>query len=366
MLLMIIVISVLICFSYFLMILKFIRGWKNIPSFEPKDSIGINFPVSVIVPCKNEQKNILKLLSSIAQQSYQNFELIIVDDHSTDKTVNSIQSAKAYLPQIRLIHAKGQGKKNALKEGIAEAGSDLIIITDADCIPSYHWIEAIALFQKHFPSDLIICPVCLSGKNNMFSRLQTLEFSSLVGVAAGSSGAGMPILCNGANLAFRKKTWLKFQHNLHDDELSGDDMFLLENVKKAGGRISFMKSEAGIVISKTPDNLQKFIHQRRRWAAKSKLYTDWSIIFVALIVLAISLLNFAFLALTAFKWYYIFGCLGVFVFKYIMDTRFLYLVRRYSQLERIWGYSFVLSVFYPYYIVFTVISALLFKPKTWK
>lgn len=363
--LLIIVVTVIVCFLYFIMILKFIRGWKRIPSFEPKDSTGINFPISVIVPCKNEQKNILKLLSSIAQQSYQNFELIIVDDHSTDKTVNSIQSAQVYLPQIRLIHAKGHGKKNALKEGIAEAGSDLIIITDADCIPSYHWIEAIAVFQKHFPSDLIICPVCLSEKNNIFSRIQTLEFSSLVGVAAGSTGAEMPILCNGANLAFRKKIWLKFQHNLHDDELSGDDMFLLENVKKIGGRIRFMKSEAGIVMTKAPGNIRGFIHQRRRWAAKSKLYTDWSVIFAALIVFTISLLNFVFLALTILKWYYFFGCLAVFIFKYIMDTRFLYLVRRYSQLEWIWAYSFILSIVYPYYIVFTAISSLLFHPKEW-
>ena len=364
---MILIISaLLICSLYFLLILTFILGWKNTFSYEPKGIIDIDFPVSVVVACKNEQGNIMKLISCLAQQSYQNFELIIVNDHSTDATRNYIKRAHKDFSNILLIDAEGHGKKNALREGIAKAKSDLIITTDADCMPSYHWIEAIASFYNRFPSDLIICPVGLSDKDDLFSRIQALEFTSLVGTAAGSAGAGMPILCNGANLAFTKNVWLKSHKELHQEEQSGDDIFLLESVKKVGGIIRFLKSEAAFVKTKPPKNIMGFIIQRRRWAGKSKFYTDWQIILTAIIVLAISLVSLAFIGMSFDKWQYIIGYLVIFAFKYSIDTYFLYMVRRFFQLDNIWAYSLLLSVIYPFYIVFIAFSSFLLKPTKWK
>jgi cellulose synthase/poly-beta-1,6-N-acetylglucosamine synthase-like glycosyltransferase len=265
-----------------------------------------------------------------------------------------------------LIDAKGHGKKNALKEGITLAKSNLIITTDADCMPSYHWVEAIATFHMRFPCDLIICPVGLSDKDDLFSRIQALEFSSLAGTAAGSAGIGMPILCNGANLAFTKRIWLRSQHNLHDEEQSGDDIFLLESVKKLGGKIRFLKSEAAFVKTKPPKSIGEFINQRRRWAGKSTSYTDWQIIFSAIIVLSISTLSLSLIALSFYQWQFIFGFAGIFIFKYCIDTRFLYIVRRFFQLDNIWAYSIILSIIYPFYVVFIAFSSLLLKPKNWK
>ena len=364
---MVLIISAIIIFIlYLLLILTFILGWKKAFSYEPKGIIDIDFPVSVVVPCKNEQENVMKLITCLAQQSYQNFELIIVNDHSSDATRNYINRAKKDFPNILLIDAVGHGKKNALKEGITKAKSNLIITTDADCMPSYHWIEAIGSFYKRFPSDLIICPVGLSDKDDLFSRVQALEFSSLVGTAAGSAGAGMPILCNGANLAFTKKVWLNSQKDLHSEEQSGDDIFLLESVKKAGGKIRFLKSEAAFVKTKPPKDIMEFINQRRRWAGKSKFYTDWQIILTAIIVLAISLVSLAFIGMAFDKWQYSIGYLVLFAFKYTIDTYFLYMGRRFFQLDHIWVYSLVLSLIYPFYIVFISFSSLLLKPTKWK
>ena len=358
--------TMLICVLYFLMIMVFIIGWRNVFSYEPKGIDELDFPVSVIVPCKNEQENIVKLIGCLAQQSYQNFELIIVNDHSTDATRNYIKTAFKTFKNIQLIDATGYGKKNALKEGIQQANSNLIVTIDADCLPSYHWVEAIASFYKRFPSDLIICPVGLSDKDDLFSRVQALEFSSLVGAAAGSTGAGMPILCNGANLAFTKKIWLRSQDSLHDEEQSGDDIFLLECVKRFGGKIRFLKSEAAFVKTKPPRSLREFVNQRRRWAGKSRLYTDWQIILSAFIVLSISMLSLIYLGLSFYKWQYVLGYAGIFILKYGLDTRFLYVGRRFFQLDRIWAYSLVLSLVYPFYVVLIGFSSYFLKPKNWK
>lgn len=361
-----IIISLVIGFLYFLVIAIFCFGWKRVFSYEPKGIETLDSIISIVVACKNEKDTILTLIASLSQQSYQNFELILVNDHSTDITRNIIKAAQAQYLNVKLIDAVGFGKKNALKEGILSAKSDFIITTDADCIPSYHWLESIMTFQKRYPSDLLICPVGITDGYTIFSRLQAIEFVSLVGAAAGSAGFNSPILCNGANLAFKKSVWLACQNSLHNEEQSGDDIFLLESVKKNKGTIRFLKSEAAFIRTKPSESINEFIKQRRRWTAKSRFYTDWQMIFTACVVLAISVLSLTLLVMSFLEWTYILGFAGLFVFKFALDIRFLYLVRRFFQLENIWIYALLLSIIYPFYIVFIAFSTFLVKPRKWK
>ncbi len=361
-----IVISVVIILLYLFLITIFIFGWKRVFTFVPKGNENLTKLISIVVPCRNEEANIRRFISAIAQQSYQHFELILVNDHSTDRTRNYIKTAQATLPNIVLVDALGYGKKNALKEGILQASSDFIATTDADCTPSYHWLETLVCYQDKYPTDLIILPVKLSYSFNLFSYLQALEFSTLVASGAAAAGAGMPILCNAANMAFTKKTWLKSRDDLHEDEVSGDDIFLLQSVKKRGGKIRFLKSESAFVTAQSAANLQEFIHQRRRWAAKSPSYTDWHIIFTAILILAVSVWELVLLSLSFTSWLplILFGAL--FVVKYLADNLFLMRIRKFFQFEKVWLYSILLSAIYPFYIVFVGVSALLVKPTKWK
>ena len=261
--------TALIAFLYVTLIALFFIGWKRIYAFVPKGNESINMLISVVVPCRNEEKHIRNLIACMAQQSNQNFELILVNDHSVDATRNYIKIAQQTFPKIQVIDAVGHGKKNALKEGIMQANGSLIITTDADCLPSYHWLESIACYQRKNNCDLIICPVKLSGKDSIFSYLQVLEFTSLVASAAGSAGVGMPVLCNGANLAFKKSVWLRLRNELRNDLQSGDDIFLLESVKRSKGKIKFLKSESAFVTTKQAATFSELLRQRRRWSSKT-------------------------------------------------------------------------------------------------
>src|ERR1035437_4432019 len=162
---------ILICILYLILILIFYFGWKQILQYEPKENELSNTRISVVVACRNEQDYIPALISALEQQSYQNFELILVNDHSVDQTGNYIKAAQTSFPNIQLLDAVGFGKKNALKEGILSSKSDLIVTTDADCLPSERWLESIVNFQAQFPTDLIICPVRISENGTFFSRL---------------------------------------------------------------------------------------------------------------------------------------------------------------------------------------------------
>ncbi len=359
------VISILFAVLYLILVLHFIIGWKRTDTFIAADCELPDIFISVIVPCKNEAMNIQPLLLSLAGQNYRNYELILVNDHSDDATLEYLLSAKAKFSNIRVVDAVGCGKKNALQEGIQQSSGDLVVTTDADCMHSKRWLQTIATFQCSQPSDLIICPVLFSQRNSLFSTLQRFEFVSLVASGAGAAGVGKPILCNGANLAFTKTVWQKNQMHLHDEEQSGDDIFLLESIKKQNGIIRFLKSKDAFVVVEPAYSLNVFFKQRRRWAAKSPTYTDWQIITTACIVFGISLLLVTLIGLSFYNPRYLFLFFSVFVVKYLVDASFLYSVRRFFQIQKVWINSFILSMVYPFYIVVVALNSLLIKPKSW-
>ena len=359
-------VSIVVCVLYFSLILILYFGWHNIPNFEPDGKVDNFTKLSVVVPCRNEEEYLRRLLSSLAQQSYQNFELILVDDHSTDRTQRIMRSVEDAFSDIKIIEATGFGKKNALFEGIQMASGNLIVTTDADCVPSFLWLESIVNFQNESRSDLIIAPVRLRATESIFFELQYLEFTSLVASGAAAAGAGKAILCNGANLAFTKSAWIQSIDDMKFDQPSGDDIFLLQSIKKRGGVIRFLKSEAAFVIAEPSKTIKDFFIQRRRWAAKSPSYTDFDLIFTAIIVLAISIYPFVMIAVSAFEPHFLWLFLMVMGFKLLVDMIFLYSVRSFFHLRKVWLFSILLSIIYPIYIVAVSFSAFFVKPKKWK
>jgi len=357
---------VLFCVLYFILIGVFFVGWVRIPDFEPKGEDFAPVCISVVVACKNEELHLPQLLASLVRQSYVNFELILVNDHSTDRTGELMTNVLGFNMPVICVQAAGHGKKNALREGIIRAKGDIIVTTDADCIPTTTWIETIVRFQAFSPSDLIICPVGMTVDSSVFSRLQAIEFTSLIASGAGAAGSGMPILCNGANLAFTRDAWLRSQGDLHENEQSGDDIFLLQSIKKRGGVIRFLKSESAFVTTSSSKTGKEFFAQRRRWASKSPAYTDWQIIATACVVFVMSVLLFFLFVLSVFGIVCWSLFLFVFIFKYMLDALFLTLVRPFFQLHQVWILSLILSVFYPVYISSVALSALLLKPVSWK
>lgn len=352
-------------FLYLIMVLAFIIGWNRNYTFEPRGRELITDNVSVIIPVRNEEHNIRQLITCLAQQSYRHFEIIIVNDHSTDKTRFLVKQAMPSFPNLKLIDAEGVGKKNAIKEGIMHVSSGFIVTLDADCLPTFYWLESIVCFQKKLPSDLLVCPVKIHENDNFFLRVQALEFVSLVASGAGAAGIGMPVLCNGANLAFKKETWLKCQADLHEEEKSGDDIFLLQAIKKRKGVIRFLKSESAVVDTHPVFTLAEFIRQRRRWASKSPSYTDWHIIFVAVLVLTSAIAELV-LLFNGFANHELLIAYGVFfVAKYLVDLSFLSEVQSFFHLKNVWYEALFLSVIYPFYIVFIAITGIVYKPKTW-
>lgn len=359
----IIFVVTLITVGYIDLIVRFARGWKRIPP-AGSETIKENLPkVSVIIALHNEEKNVVSLLNSLKRQSFSNFELVLVDDFSTDKTLNIIEENIAGFCNAKIIALKTHyGKKRAISEGISQSEGELIITTDADCIHNQHWIESIVAFYVQTQADFISAPVRMKGKGTFFNGLQEAEFMSLNASGAGAIGAGKPLMCNAANMAFTRDAWQQSRDELRYAAASGDDVFLLLSVKKHGGKICFLKNPDAIVTTATKENMKSFSRQRIRWSSKAKFYTDKDIIKTALLIFGISLGQVVLLLLSFIHPAYAVVFLFLFVLKFIADYLFLKSVNRFYRIDKLFIKSLFLSLVYPFYIFITATTSF-FSPK---
>ncbi|MBE6312904.1 MAG: glycosyltransferase, partial [Bacteroidales bacterium] len=196
------IISYIIAMLYICYIFRLWRAWKKAERFSFQTGLSSQKElVSIVVAFRNEEQHLAKLQNALAKQTYKNYELILVNDHSTDNFKSKISQER----RIRLLNATEEGKKRALLEGVNAAKGDIVLCTDADCLPCPTWIESIVSFFGTNQTDMVIAPVVMIPEKKAFERIQTLEFASLQAATAGSACAGDPIMCNGANMAFKKK-----------------------------------------------------------------------------------------------------------------------------------------------------------------
>jgi len=362
-------IPITVLLAYGIMICRFAFGWARVRVFDEKDeSKHADTPfISVVVACRNEEKNLPKFLENIKNQSFRNFELVLIDDGSSDLTYERMRSFRADFPVKIVPLTSPQGKKAALRQGIAASQGDLIVTTDADSLAPSDWLLTIALFQAKNNCEMIILPLVLEKtvSNSIFSQLQQMEFATLVASGAGAAGAGDAILCNGANLAFKPSAFFAAADRLHPEEPSGDDIFLLENIKRQGGRICFLKSQKAMVVTQEAQTLQQFFQQRRRWAGKAPAYSDKTLITTSLIVLFISFLQILLLFAGLFCPSLLALLAAVTAGKWAVDTGFLFLIRDFFSVKNVIINSLLLSVVYPFYVCAVAFAALLKKPKRW-
>jgi len=317
-------ISILLIIAYAILIGAISAGWLKLKAFtEIKPSPGVK--ISVIVAVRNEACNIEALLKSLFRQYYPQdlYEIIIVDDDSDDETARLVKefisrhTGTKNLKLITLNKNDGSGKKAAIDKGINASTGELIVITDADCTAGSKWISSLASFFEKYKPHMILGPVCMTDGANIFGKLQSLEFMSLISSAAGSCIAGFPLMANGANMAITRKAYDScggFTGNTKYH--SGDDMFLMMSIKKKFGAkaILFLRSEEAIVNTPATPGLKSFYQQRLRWVSKSRGYTDPLLIATSIIVF---LMN-AWLVVLAFPAFFFPDFLKLFLILYFL------------------------------------------------
>jgi len=328
--------------------------------------------VSILIAARNEGKNIEKLLQSLYNQSFskEKFEVIIIDDHSDDDTSEISENFRLSHPEMNLkaLKATGSGKKQAISQALHAAENELVMVTDADCELPERWIESMVGYFMQNNIKMLLGPVLLSPANTLFEKLQVLEHLSLIASTAGSTAIGMPVMCNGANMMYDRQAALDVEKYRTDMKIaSGDDMFLMEQfIKHYGSKsVKFLLDNEAIVKTETKPNLRSFFRQRRRWASKTKAYTNWKIIVTALIVLMFNLsIVFFFVAGFFMPVFWVFFVLYV-ILKTLIDFPILKRITHFMKQHKLLRWMFPLECIYPFYVVFTAFSGLFANVK-WK
>ena len=360
-----------VCYSF--LILYYWQSWISIP-----DPIAIGFIVSkqipsifisVLIPARNEENNIGKLLKALQGQTYPRnlFEIIVIDDHSTDKTAEMVRQFTG----VKLLTLKDEAinsyKKKALEKGIAASIGELIVTTDADCIPPPGWLQTIVSFKKKTNAGFIVAPVVFNCNSSPVQVFQAMDFMVLQGITAASVYKKIHSMCNGANLAYEKQLFYEVGGFTGIDHIaSGDDMLLMHKIaKKYPERIHYLKSAEAIVSTAPMKTWSAFFNQRIRWASKATHYDDKRIFWVLLLVYLFNL-SFLVLAIAGF-WnsYFWFLFLIAWVFKTIVELPFFYSLSQFFNKQ--WAVKFFFF-FQPLHIFYTIISGLLgqFGKYEWK
>ncbi|HHM23777.1 MAG TPA: glycosyltransferase, partial [Bacteroidetes bacterium] len=272
---------------YFLRILQYYRGLRLL---KPGKNLDLH-SFSIVVPARNEEKNIGKCLNSLLQQDYHRelYTIHVVDDHSEDGTRSVVEAFAERYPRRIFLHdlakrpvgtdAAGQRayKKAAIEYGIEKSKGELIATIDADCWAQPTWLR---MLNRHFEPDVgMVSGFILfarEAERNLFEKIQSLEFLGLVAVGAGSLGIGEPVISNGANLAYRREAFLQVGGFRNIDHLpSGDDDLLMQKIHRlTDWRIEFSVEPGSFNFTRPEPSLRAFLNQRTRWASKSTHYRN--------------------------------------------------------------------------------------------
>lgn len=343
---------------YSLLIIYYWLTWKSIPVYSPSGVLP-NTTITVIIPARNEEENIGSLLQALQKQTYpaRLFEVIVIDDHSTDTTAGIVRQ----FPSVKLIQSKESNinsyKKKAIETGIAAATGKLIVTTDADCLPLPNWLSVIASFKEETNAAFIASPVAFENNSSLLQVFQALDFMTLQGITAAAVYKKNLSMCNGANLAYEKKAFEEVNGFAGIDTIaSGDDMLLMHKIWiQYPEKVYYLKSKDVIVSTQPMKTWKTFFNQRIRWASKARLYDDKRIVTVLLLVYIFNL-SFLGLFIAGFinsqYWLYLLIGWGA---KTSIELPFIYNVSVFFGKQSLIKYFFF---FQPLHILYTIISGL--------
>ena len=261
-----------------------------------------------------------KCLNALITQDYphHNYEIIIVDDQSTDHTLERLKSLKTRQtiilqnPRREKYHSS---KKAALEWGILKARGPILLFTDADCQPPPSWIKTMVSFFDA-STGLVAGFSPQTARNALLNRLLNIDAGAAAVVSAASIGWGRGITCTGRNLAYRKKAFDDIGgFNATPDSLSGDDDFMLQAISRhPGWKIKYALDVDARVPAQGPDTVNRFLQQKNRHISAGKHYP-----FVAKVLFAVYHISNLLLWLSLLAAFFSFYFLLFFFVKFFVD-----------------------------------------------
>ena len=270
-------------------------------------------------------------------------------------SIFNFQFSISHITPIKGVNDDGLGKKHALSKLIRAARSEYVWLHDDDVIlplavhPTPYTLHSTLYTLHPTPYDLIILPLRMESENehpSLLERLQIAEYAAIQELTIRTARQGRAVMCSGANLLARREAWLACEPDLHPEIPSGDDMFLLEAMKRRGMRVGVLDEEAYTAVVRPMTTWRAFWRQRMRWAGKAPHYSDRDIRRCGAWIVAANILQVL--------------CPPVLLVKFPIEYS---LIKRRSATTP-WAVALLLEAVYPFYMLGTLIGGLR-HPKRW-
>jgi glycosyltransferase involved in cell wall biosynthesis len=342
-------------------------------SFLKKQPKVVSFsePVSVVICAKNEEKNISSLLDILLKQNYSNYEILVIDDASSDKTQEILESYELKNPKIKVVKVENNeafwgNKKWALTLGIKTTKYENLLFTDADCKPnSEFWIQNMVQNFTQEKTIVLGYSPYIKIKNSWLNKL--IRFETLFAAIQYFSWAkaGKTYMGVGRNLAYKKTEFYNQNGFINHMKLhSGDDdLFINTASNKTNTTIEFSKES--FIYSEPKKTWKDWILQKRRHLTTVKYYKTFDkfqlgLFFISqfyFVVLAIILLSFL------HQWIVVVSIVG---FRYFLNYIIIgKAARKLNENSLIFWYPFLeINLILVQLHVF--LKNLISKPKYWR
>ena len=369
----------LVLIGYAALLLQYKKCFSRLKEFHVEGAaLKRNVRFSIVIPARDEAQNIGACLRSILGNEYPlaDYEIIVMDDFSTDETGRIVKNIAESYPNVRLLHMRelipeatqlNSYKKKAIDLAIGKATGDWIVTTDADCTVGKKWLRSFASYIGQTGNVFVAAPVRFTDDGSFMGIFQSLDFLGLQGITAASVSAGFHSMCNGANLCYKKTAFYAVEGFKGVDQLaSGDDMLLMHKMQKVfAGKMGYLFSREAIVSTLPMPDVQSFLNQRIRWASKAGSYQDKRIVAVLAGVYLLNVLLLAGLAVCFFHPEFMWTWLAWMSVKIVSEMFFLVPVARfYGNISLMWYFP----VMELPHVLYTVSAGLLgsFGKYKWK
>lgn len=338
---------------YALGVLAMIIGFSRLEESSAKKQVRLH-SITIIVPFRDDATGIQQLLQDFRQIQYDGeWNALLVDDHSSDLT-SGYPNIPDDLRNVSFLKlTTNHGKKAAITYGINNTSAELIVTTDADCrVPSL-WLQKINLAFQQESTRMTVGGVRINSGDSFFGSLQAMEFLSVAATSAATIGLGSPTMSNGANLSYRRSSFVEcngFEGS--SGVTSGDDEFLMNKFARKWKRgVAFLFASDSIVETSPQRTVKELLIQRLRWAGKWKSNQSLTTRLIALFVWGfhigvITTFGLAFAGLISQRLF-----ISLFAVKFCTELVFLLQASVFFKVRWRWFSFLVLQFVYSFYVV---------------
>ncbi|MBI9038385.1 MAG: glycosyltransferase [Bacteroidales bacterium] len=364
------IIFIIFSFSALIQLIYYWRVFGSFAFYKKKQIYNSYQGVSVVISARNEYFNLKKNLPKILEQDYSDFEVVVVNDSSTDDSNVLLKEFSAKYDNLKVVNLKENlnffsGKKFPLSLGIKSAKNEFIILTDADCWPrSPKWISSI---EANFSNDkkIVLAYGGYEKRKGLLNKIIRFDTIQIAIHYFSFALIGKPYMGVGRNLAYRKSLFYKSKGFISHYKINSgdDDLFINSVANKQNTSVEFQPESHTISVPET--SFSRWIKQKRRHLLTGKYYKAKFKILLGGFSLSQGIFYLTLILLLA-NLYNIIIVLSVYLVRLL--SQLIIMKKCFNQLEEkglIW-LSPIFELFFMLLIPFCSLTNIFIKQKKWK